>query len=86
MSLCGMRSVAYIQMPNMYMHDMVSPIVGAGSYADSEVGACGATGDGDIMMRFLPSFAAVQLMRYTLHTYHLPHAICCILHATLLAK
>lgn len=30
------------------------PIVGSSSYADDEVGACGATGDGDIMMRFLP--------------------------------
>lgn len=24
------------------------------AYGDDEVGACGATGDGDIMMRFLP--------------------------------
>lgn len=31
-----------------------SPIPGAGAYADSEVGAAVATGDGDIMMRFLP--------------------------------
>lgn len=31
-----------------------SPIAGAGSYADSEVGGAAATGDGDIMMRFLP--------------------------------
>ena len=30
------------------------PIPGASSYGDDEVGACGATGDGDIMMRFLP--------------------------------
>lgn len=30
------------------------PIPGSSSYADDEVGACGATGDGDIMMRFLP--------------------------------
>lgn len=30
------------------------PIAGSSAYADSEVGACGATGDGDIMMRFLP--------------------------------
>lgn len=37
-------------------------IVGAGAYADSEVGAAVATGDGDIMMRFLPAFAAVNLM------------------------
>ncbi|OXU18269.1 hypothetical protein TSAR_014327 [Trichomalopsis sarcophagae] len=40
-----------------------SPIAGAGAYADEEVGAAAATGDGDIMMRFLPSFLAVELMR-----------------------
>ncbi|XP_028397927.1 N(4)-(Beta-N-acetylglucosaminyl)-L-asparaginase-like [Dendronephthya gigantea] len=40
-----------------------SPIVGAGSYADSEVGGAAATGDGDIMMRFLPSYQAVENMR-----------------------
>lgn len=40
-----------------------SPIVGAGAYADNEVGAAVATGDGDILMRFLPSFLAVELMR-----------------------
>nr|XP_020516591.1 N(4)-(beta-N-acetylglucosaminyl)-L-asparaginase-like [Labrus bergylta] len=31
-----------------------SPIVGAGGYADSSVGGAAATGDGDVMMRFLP--------------------------------
>ncbi|XP_077466431.1 N(4)-(beta-N-acetylglucosaminyl)-L-asparaginase [Stigmatopora argus] len=40
-----------------------SPIVGAGAYADSSVGAAAATGDGDVMMRFLPSFLAVEMMR-----------------------
>ncbi|XP_061402093.1 N(4)-(Beta-N-acetylglucosaminyl)-L-asparaginase [Musca vetustissima] len=40
-----------------------SPIPGAGAYADNEVGAAVATGDGDVMMRFLPSFLAVELMR-----------------------
>lgn len=39
-----------------------SPITGAGCYVDSNVGGCAATGDGDIMMRFLPSFYAVLLM------------------------
>ncbi|XP_024531094.1 probable isoaspartyl peptidase/L-asparaginase 3 isoform X3 [Selaginella moellendorffii] len=39
------------------------PIVGAGAYADSEVGACGATGDGDVMMRFLPCYQVVESMR-----------------------
>lgn len=32
-----------------------SPIAGAGAYADSTVGGAAATGDGDIMMRFLPT-------------------------------
>lgn len=40
-----------------------SPIPGAGAYADNEVGAAAATGDGDVMMRFLPSFVAVENMR-----------------------
>lgn len=39
------------------------PIPGSGSYADSEVGACGATGDGDVMMRFLPCYQAVENLR-----------------------
>ncbi|KAF3350350.1 hypothetical protein VdG2_01486 [Verticillium dahliae VDG2] len=39
------------------------PIVGSGSYVDNDVGACGATGDGDIMMRFLPCYQAVESMR-----------------------
>jgi len=33
-----------------------SPIPGAGAYADQEVGAAAGTGDGDIMMRFLPRY------------------------------
>lgn len=40
-----------------------SPIAGAGSYADSTVGGCAATGDGDVMMRFLPSLIGVEQMR-----------------------
>ena len=31
-----------------------SPIAGAGAYADSAIGAAACTGNGDIMMRFLP--------------------------------
>ena len=38
-------------------------IPGSGSYVDSEVGGCGATGDGDIMMRFLPCYQAVESLR-----------------------
>ncbi|RZF35170.1 hypothetical protein LSTR_LSTR012375 [Laodelphax striatellus] len=40
-----------------------APIAGAGGFADSRVGAAAATGDGDVMMRFLPSFHAVEEMR-----------------------
>lgn len=39
------------------------PIVGSGSYVDGHVGGCGATGDGDIMMRFLPCYQAVENLR-----------------------
>ena len=44
-----------------------SPIVGAGCYVDTNVGGATATGDGDIMMRFLPSFYAVMLMEQGLN-------------------
>lgn len=40
-----------------------SPIPGSGAYADNSVGAAAATGDGDILMRFLPSFLAVEFLR-----------------------
>ncbi|MBN3300045.1 ASPG asparaginase, partial [Amia calva] len=40
-----------------------SPVAGAGAYADSTAGGAAATGDGDVMMRFLPSYHAVELMR-----------------------
>lgn len=40
-----------------------APLPGAGGYVDDEVGACVATGDGDVMMRHLPAFLGVELMR-----------------------
>jgi N4-(beta-N-acetylglucosaminyl)-L-asparaginase len=46
-----------------------SPIVGSGGYVDDTVGACVATGDGDILMRFSPSFWCVEMMRVNSHTY-----------------
>ncbi|KAH7687579.1 Peptidase T2 asparaginase 2 protein [Dioscorea alata] len=46
------------------------PIVGSSAYADDEVGACGATGDGDIMMRFLPCYQIVESMRRGLEPQH----------------
>ncbi|KAI6242509.1 N(4)-(Beta-N-acetylglucosaminyl)-L-asparaginase- like [Aphelenchoides fujianensis] len=40
-----------------------SPIPGAGAFVDNEVGGAAGTGDGDVMMRFLPSFLTVEAMR-----------------------
>jgi len=40
-----------------------SPIPGAGAYVDNDYGACGATGNGDVMMRFAPCYEAVALLR-----------------------
>lgn len=40
-----------------------SPIPGSGGYVDNDVGAAAATGDGDIMLRFVPSYQAVESMR-----------------------
>lgn len=40
-----------------------SPIMGAGSYAMNGAGGAAATGNGDVMMRFLPSFNAVSQMQ-----------------------
>ena len=38
-------------------------IAGASAYVDSEVGGCGATGDGDLHLRFLPCYQVVENMR-----------------------
>lgn len=38
------------------------PIAGSSAYADTEVGACGASGDGDIMMRFLPWYGILSYL------------------------
>ncbi|XP_030628587.1 uncharacterized protein LOC115810730 [Chanos chanos] len=40
-----------------------SPLPGSGLYADHTVGAAAATGDGDKIMCYCPSFHVVQLMR-----------------------
>ena len=40
-----------------------SAIAGSGSYADQSVGGAAATGDGDVLVRFLPSLVAVEYMR-----------------------
>ena len=38
-------------------------LIGAGAYADKDAGCAAATGDGDITMRFLPAYQAVEFMR-----------------------
>ena len=44
-----------------------SPIIGGGLYVDNEVGAAGATGVGENVMRYCGSFLVVELMRQGLH-------------------
>jgi N4-(beta-N-acetylglucosaminyl)-L-asparaginase len=44
-----------------------SPILGAGLYLDNEVGAAGATGLGENVMRHCASAAIVELMRQGMH-------------------
>jgi len=44
-----------------------SPILGSGLYVDNEVGAAGATGVGENVMRYCASFQIVELMRQGLH-------------------
>jgi isoaspartyl peptidase/L-asparaginase-like protein (Ntn-hydrolase superfamily) len=49
----------------MKIHGRVgdSPILGAGLYVDNEVGAAGATGVGELVLRTLASFTVVEFMR-----------------------
>jgi N4-(beta-N-acetylglucosaminyl)-L-asparaginase len=49
-----------------------SPILGSGLYVDNEVGAAGATGVGENVMRYCGSFMIVEYMRQGLH----PRAAC----------
>jgi len=44
-----------------------SPILGSGLYVDNDVGAAGATGLGENVMRYCGSFLVVELMRQGLH-------------------
>ncbi|MDG2385781.1 MAG: N(4)-(beta-N-acetylglucosaminyl)-L-asparaginase [Pirellulaceae bacterium] len=44
-----------------------SPIIGSGLYVDNEVGAAGATGIGENVMRYCASFLIVEFMRQGLH-------------------
>ena len=44
-----------------------SPIIGSGLYVDNDIGAAGATGIGENIMRFCGSFMVVELMRAGMH-------------------
>jgi len=44
-----------------------SPIIGSGLYVDNEIGAAGATGIGENVMRYCGSFLVVEYMRQGLH-------------------
>jgi N4-(beta-N-acetylglucosaminyl)-L-asparaginase len=44
-----------------------SPIIGSGLYVDNEVGAAGATGIGENVMRYCGSFLVVEYLRQGLH-------------------
>ncbi len=44
-----------------------SPILGSGLYVDNEVGAAGATGLGENVMRYCSSFLIVEFMRQGMH-------------------
>lgn len=44
-----------------------APIAGSGCYVDRDVGGAAATGDGDIMMRFLPTLVAVEAIKLGLN-------------------
>uniref|UniRef100_A0A0K0D7P8 Glycosylasparaginase n=1 Tax=Angiostrongylus cantonensis TaxID=6313 RepID=A0A0K0D7P8_ANGCA len=50
-----------------------SPIPGAGAYAVDGVGGAAATGDGDVMIRFMPSFFIVEQMRLGTKPYKATH-------------
>jgi N4-(beta-N-acetylglucosaminyl)-L-asparaginase len=41
-----------------------SSMIGSGAYCENLTGGCAATGNGDVIMRFLPAYHAVMLMKY----------------------
>jgi isoaspartyl peptidase/L-asparaginase-like protein (Ntn-hydrolase superfamily) len=49
-----------------------SPILGSGLYVDNEIGAAGATGIGENVMRYCGTFMVVEFMRQGAH----PQAAC----------
>ena len=53
-----------------------SPIIGAGLYVDNEVGAVGATGRGEEMIRSCGSFLGVEYMRNGMSPQEACEAVC----------
>ena len=53
-----------------------SPIIGAGLYVDNEVGAVGATGRGEEMIRSCGSFLGVEYMRNGMTAQEACEAVC----------
>ena len=53
-----------------------SPIIGAGLYVDNEVGAVGATGRGEEMIRSCGSFLGVEYMRNGMSAQEACEAVC----------
>lgn len=54
MALPTIRCIILIVFKKYFRRIGDSPIPGAGAYADNAVGGAAATGDGDLMLRFLP--------------------------------
>lgn len=52
--------VIFEQLSFLYSRVGDSPIAGSGAYVDNDVGGAAATGDGDVMMRFLPRYYTIQ--------------------------
>lgn len=64
--ICAMQFEDLANLSKLYLNIRRvgdSPIAGSGAYAMNGIGAAAATGDGDIMMRFLPSFYAIECLR-----------------------
>lgn len=57
-----------------------SPIVGAGAYADSSAGGAAATGDGDLMMRFLPRYLTHRPLAQKLCSIKCPSCVVTLCH------
>jgi beta-aspartyl-peptidase (threonine type) len=52
-----------------------SPVLGAGTYADDDAGACSATGDGEAVMRVCLARGGIDLLRARIHPEEAARAI-----------